>query len=252
MNKLVITPLGTISPYPKDNMNCPGYLIEYHDQKILIDCGSGITRLLRFPHDLKNLNVIITHYHKDHFADIGSLQYASFVYHNLGELNNKIKIYLPKKDIGFNKKAIISNKECYAEYYDIEDKKIIKLDDLSIQFKDNKSHTIESFMVKIENKDFKIIYTSDIGTTNFNELIDYCANADLIICESSFLEKHNAHTNTHMTAKDAALLAKESYAKKLLLTHFWPEEDKTLYLKEAKLYYDNIEIAQEGNKIIII
>ena len=29
MNEIIITPLGTVSPYPKKGMNCPGYLIEY-------------------------------------------------------------------------------------------------------------------------------------------------------------------------------------------------------------------------------
>ena len=84
------------------------------------------------------------------------------------------------------------------------------------------------------NKDFKIIYTSDSGTTNLNNLVDFCKGADLIICESSFLQKHNANSKTHMTAYDAGILASKSNAQKLLLTHFWPEEDKRLYLEEAK------------------
>ena len=88
MKEIKITPLGTVSPYPKDDMNCPGFLIEYNNKKVLLDCGNGITRLLKLPKDLNNLNVIITHYHKDHFADIGSIQYASYVYHNLGLLQN--------------------------------------------------------------------------------------------------------------------------------------------------------------------
>ena len=29
MSKIVVTPLGTISPYTKGNMNCPGFLILY-------------------------------------------------------------------------------------------------------------------------------------------------------------------------------------------------------------------------------
>ena len=49
MNKIIITPLGTISPYTKGNMNCPGFLVEYNNQKILLDCGNGITRLLNLP-----------------------------------------------------------------------------------------------------------------------------------------------------------------------------------------------------------
>ena len=52
MSKILITPLGTISPYTKGNMNCPGFLVKYHNKKILLDCGNGITRLLNFPEDL--------------------------------------------------------------------------------------------------------------------------------------------------------------------------------------------------------
>ncbi|MGM9877807.1 MAG: MBL fold metallo-hydrolase [Bacilli bacterium] len=251
MNKIIITPLGTISPYTKDNMNCPGFLVKYNGKKILLDCGNGITRLLNFPEDLNNLSVIITHYHKDHFGDIGSLQYASYVYHNLGLLDEKIKIYLPKNDIGFNKTSIISNKESYSIYYDINDSYSYSIDDLNITFENNNSHTIESYVVKLQNRDFKIIYTSDIGTTNLSNLIDFCKDASLIICDSSFLQKHNANSKTHMTAYDASILASKSNAQKLLLTHFWPEEDKKLYLEEAKQNFKNVQIAKEGKKLIL-
>ena len=252
MNKIIITPLGTISPYTKGNMNCPGFLVEYNNKKILLDCGNGITRLLNFPEDLKDLSVIITHYHKDHFGDIGALQYTSYVYHNLGLLDKKIKIYLPNNDIGFNRASIISNNESYSDYYDINDSYSFSIDDLNITFENNNSHTIESYMVKLQNKDFKIIYTSDIGTTNLNELVDSCKDADLIICESSFLQKHNVNSKTHMTAYEAGILANKSKAQKLLLTHFWPEEDKKLYLEEAKQNFENVEVAEEGKKLILI
>ena len=33
MDEIVVTPLGTVSPYPKDNKNCPGFLIEYNKYK---------------------------------------------------------------------------------------------------------------------------------------------------------------------------------------------------------------------------
>lgn len=251
MNKIIITPLGTVSPYTKENMNCPGFLVEYNGEKILLDCGNGITRLLNFPKDLKDLSVIITHYHKDHFGDIGVLQYTSYVYHNLGLLDKKIKIYLPKNDIGFNKASIISNNESYSDFYDINDSYSFFIDDLQISFEDNNSHTIQSYMVKLQNKYFKIIYTSDIGTTNLSKLVNFCKDADLIICESSFLKKHNSNSKTHMTAYDSSLLASKSNAQKLLLTHFWPEEDKRLYLEEAQQNFQNVEVAEEGKKLIL-
>ena len=251
MSNIVITPLGTISPYPKGKMNCPGFLVEYNDKKILLDCGNGITRLLNLPYDLKNLIVILTHFHKDHIGDLGVLQYASYVYHNLGFIKNRLNIYLPESEFAYNKAAIIANNESYSEYHDINDSFSFNVDDLNISFKDNQSHTIESYMVKLQNDDFKVIYTSDIGTTNMEGLVEYCKNADLIICESSFLTKHNAYSETHMTAKAAAMLAKEAAAKKLVLTHFWPEENKRLYLEEAKQHYEKVEVAEEGKKLIL-
>ena len=251
MSKIEIIPLGTVSPYPKENMNCPGFLIKYNNKNVLLDCGNGITRLLKLPKDLENLNVIITHYHKDHFGDIGALQYASYVYHNLGILNSKIKIYLPENDINFSKQMIISSPESYAEYFDINDNFSFSVDDLNVSFKDNNSHSIESFMVKLQNKDFKIVYTSDVGITNFNALIDFCKDADLLICESSFLKRHNTNSKAHLTAYDASILAKKSNSKKLLLTHFWPEEDKNSYLNEAMQNFQNVEASHENKKLVL-
>ncbi len=251
MDNIIVTPLGTVSPYTKGNMNCPGYLIEYHNKKILLDCGNGTTRLLTFPDVLNNLSVIITHYHKDHFGDIGALQYASRVYHKLGKLEDKIKIYLPKNDFEYSKASIISNNESHAEYIDVYDGYSFNIDDLNITFYNNGSHTIESFMVKLENENNKIVYTSDIGNTNLNGFIDFIKDADLLICESSFLVSHRAHSKTHLTAREASIIASEANVKKLVLTHFWPEEDKELYLREAKENFDNVSVAHEGEEIVI-
>ena len=248
---LTITPLGTVSPYCKEEHNCPGFLINYKDYKILLDCGNGITRYVNFPVDLNNLSVVITHYHIDHYGDIGALQYASFVYHNLGKIGKKINIYLPKEDINYRKKAICQNNEAYSLYHDINEKSPIYLSDLKITFKNNQSHSIPSYMVKLETNEFKAVYTSDIGTTNWQELIKFCKNADILISESSFLKSHNSLSKTHLTAYDAGSLAKECNASKLLLTHLWPEEIRENYLAEAQKAFSNTELALENKKIIL-
>lgn len=249
MNKLTITPLGTVSPYCKKNMNCPGFLVKYKDQNILLDCGNGITSLLNFPYDLKNLHIFITHYHKDHYGDLSSLQYASYVYHNLNLLKNPIKIYLPEENLNSSKEEITKTVESFAKYYDINTDKHYQINDLYISFNNNKSHSITSYIITIKIKNLKIVYTSDIGTENFSDLIKICKEANLLICESSFLEKHKSNSKTHFKAKDASKLAKLANVEKLLLTHFWPEEDKTLYLEEAKQNFKNTFVAKENESI---
>ena len=251
MDDIIITTLGTVSPYPKNDMNCPGYLINYHDKNILLDCGNGITRLLKFPDILKNLTVIVTHFHKDHFGDLSALQYATKVYHRLGIIDEKMKVYLPKDDYKTFKQAIVSDCDSYADYIDIHNGDVITIDDLVITFNDNGSHSIPSYMVKLENQNNKMVYTSDIGTTNFDNLIEFCRDSNLLICESSFLLKHNSNSEVHMTAKKASLLARDANVDKLLLTHFWPEESKDLYLEEARENFLNTDVAVEGEKIVL-
>lgn len=251
MKNISITPLGTVSPFCKDNMNLPCFLIDDGESKILLDCGNGCSKLLNIPNDLENLHIFISHYHIDHYGELGILQYASYVCHNIGILNEPINIYLPINDYRCTKKYILSNKETYSNYYFISENDKYKIGEAEISFYDNGSHSIESYMIKLVYNDIKIVYTSDIGTSNFDELVDFCFNSDLIICESSFLRKHNSKSNSHFTAYDAGMLAKCSNSKMLLLTHFWPLIDKKLYLEEAKLIFDNTKIAEEGVKLVL-
>ncbi len=90
--------LGSVSPYPKDSKNGVANLVIDGDYKILLDCGTGSTRLLDMQKDLNNLSIVISHLHKDHYPDLLALSYASYVNHNLGYLKDKVKVYIPSGD----------------------------------------------------------------------------------------------------------------------------------------------------------
>lgn len=61
-----------------------------------------------------------------------------------------------------------------------------------------------------------------IDTRKCQNAIDIAREAKVLICESTYLEEHRdlAYAHYHMTAKQAAEVAKEAGAKKLVLTHF--------------------------------
>lgn len=59
--ELIITPLGTVSTYCYEGKKCPGFLVQYGDNKILLDCGNGISEYMNLPNDLNNLVIIISH-----------------------------------------------------------------------------------------------------------------------------------------------------------------------------------------------
>lgn len=249
MNKVTITPLGTISPYCKGNRNCPAFLVTYNNHKILLDCGNGSTRLLNLPNDLFNLNVFITHFHSDHFGDLPLIKYASYVYNNLGVLHNKVKVFLPTNEYLDSKSFIVKNDKSFTQYFDINEDSTYYIDDIKISFHSNKSHSIETYAIKLENEWFKIIYTSDIGNTD--NMIEFSKDADILICESSFVKSHNINLTTHLHAFEAASIAKSANVKKLILTHFWPETDVFEYLTEALEIFSNTEVAEEGKSLVL-
>ena len=251
MNTIQVTPLGTVSPYGKEERNCPGFLVETENQKILLDCGNGISRMVKFPEILYNLSILISHYHVDHWSDLGCFQYASFVNHNLGILDKPISVYLPKEEFRLSRRFILENEENFCDYKDIEEDRIYKIGEFHVSFYDNHTHTIPSYVIKLEKENFKIVYTADIGPANLEELAKFSKDADLLICESSFLLAHQANSKTHMTASAAGKLAQLSCAHQLLLTHTWPEEDKNRYLEEARQGVSNTEMAEEGKPLVL-
>lgn len=265
MDEFSVTPLGTVSPYPKGNKNCPGFLVKNDDKKILLDCGNGISRLMNFPKDLKDLIIIISHLHKDHYSDLGAFADALDCYHRLGISNDTIKVFLPEFwSVAFNYNNVIdilaSSK--YMKLIDYGEQGYVKVSSTSylhnnlvygnmkLSFLKNLHGTpnIKTYSTKIEVNGMSLVYTAD---TEYNEqLIEFCKNADLLISEATFL-KGQPKTKGHMYAYEAGFLAKEANVKKLMLTHFWPEIPKSEYVNEASIYFENVIAAEEGKKLIL-
>lgn len=90
------------------------------------------------------------------------------------------------------------------------------------------------------------VYVSD--TRWCPAAVDISQDARILLCESTYLdeERELAHTHYHLTAKQAASIAKEANAKQLILTHFSARYlDLSLFEKEAKTIFDNTYVAED-------
>jgi len=243
-----VLPLGTVSPYCKDDKNCPGFFIVNDDKKILLDCGNGISRLLKMPDDLKNLIIVVSHLHKDHYGDLSTIAYSSFVYNNLGLLKDKIKVYIPN-DISTPDFHYLMNfgADNHLEFIPYNNKTEIKHGDMLVSFKEN-PHQLLTYSIKVVNNKHSLVYSSDTGYQN-NSLEKFSKDCDLLICEASFLKNQVKSSDNHLSSYEAALIAKKASVKLLALTHFWPEINKDEYVKEAKEIFTNT-IACKENKTI--
>lgn len=271
MNELIITPLGTVSPKCYKDKNCPGFLIESKDKKILLDCGNGVSRLFDMEKDLKDLIIIISHLHKDHYSDLSCFGYDSYILKNLGYLNKKVKVYIPEGDFIEVEKYYSDNyswetrkekqnlpdfdylmnfgSENHLEFIPYSNKDIINHGNMKVTFERN-PHQLITYSAKVTNNSNTIVYSADTGFKE-NCLEEFAKDADLLICESTFLKGQNKSNNNHLYAYEAGMIAKSANVKKLLLTHFYPTIYKELYVKEAKEYFENTEASVEGKKLIL-
>lgn len=78
--------------------------------------------------------------------------------------------------------------------------------------------------------------------------VDLARNAKIFLCEGTYLEEHKklAYSHYHLTAKQAAQMAKEANAERLILTHFsarYPSSREAE--KEARAVFPNAEAAED-------
>ena len=87
-----------------------------------------------------------------------------------------------------------------------------------------------------------------IDSAYAENLIGFSKNSDLLVCEATFTNEMKAEAKEygHMTAADAATIAKKAHVKKLVITHF-SQRYKTSdeLLKEAKKIFANTIAAKD-------
>lgn len=267
--------LGSVSPSCYQNYNGPGFLVTSNKDKILLDCGPGSTRLLDMDNDYQNMTIIISHLHRDHYSDlISSIAYTSYVLHNLGLLENKIKVYIPEPnyytdyenytnqygqyDYKLLQKPILDyqllmnlGEENYLEVKTYSTDSKIKIGDVTATFAYN-PHNIRSHSIKLSDGKTSLVYSGDTGYEH-NNIVKLASNTNLLICESTFLRGQSKGIHDyHLYAHEAAQIASIAKPGLLMLTHFWPTIEKEKYVKEANSIFPNTIPAEEGKVLKLI
>jgi len=113
-----------------------------------------------------------------------------------------------------------------------------------------KGHKITPNQATFIKKGKKITFVMD--TKLCNPAISISKNSDILICESTYANDHKdkALEFKHLTSQQAALIAKKSKSKQLILTHF-SQRYKTLndLEKQAKKVFKNTKCINDFDKI---
>ncbi len=254
-----LTVLGCWAPYPRAGGACSGYLIQDAGLNILLEAGNGSLSRLMSIIDFRLLDaVIVTHLHHDHYADLFVLRYAIEGARRDGSRSGPLKLFVPGEPAGeYN---ILAGYDQAFTTTPIEnlprgplEKGIevcsLDIEGLNFRFAPIK-HPMPGYSVAIGGPG-GLVFSSDTAPTK--NIAALARNAGLFLCEASGQDSDaDVMKDIHLTAGQAGELAREAGARRLLLTHFWPEYDPAGLGRQAeKTFKKPVELAREGGAYLV-
>ena len=241
--------LGYYGGFPAKGIGTSGYLLTSGNYRLLIDCGSGVLlELEKYLDPIKLSAVILSHYHHDHTADVGVLQY----YWQLHPKNRKepvLPIYGNTED-PLNFGGLTWMHSTKGVGYSATSR--LTLGPLTITFQ-RTHHPVPAFAMRIVERrtNQTLVFTAD--SNYFDQLAKFAKNADLLITDTNCYASQNQITpRWHMTSTECGELARKANCKHLLLSHLPQFGDLNQLVKEAQQASGQgvkIELAKLGKLI---
>jgi ribonuclease BN (tRNA processing enzyme) len=247
------TTLGTGTVALSGERSCAGYLYEAEEVRLLIDCGSGITRRLAELDEAwpAITHVALTHFHIDHHGDLPTLVFA-WKYGQLPARSEPLEVIGPVGTVSLLDRLAAA----YGDWMrtpgfainvrEITPGEVVELSP-SVRLSTLKvPHTPESVAYSIERGGRRIVYTGDTGPDD--ALGDWARGCDVLVCECSL--PSSMAIKEHLTPEQCALLAERARPEHLVLTHFYPPVERVDILGAiAARYQGYVTLANDGWEI---
>jgi ribonuclease BN (tRNA processing enzyme) len=220
-----LTALGTGTVALVPHRACAGYFIEAGEARLLLDCGSGVTRRLA-EHAMpwsSITHVALTHFHIDHHGDLPTLIFA-WKYGMLPARSAPLDIIGP---VG-TAELLARLAAAYGEWmtapgFAITVRELAPGDRVELVTGVQLSchsvpHTPESVAYSVERGARRIVYTGDTGLSE--PFAAWARGCDVLLCECSL--PSSMGIPEHLTPEQCGELAASVAPKQLVLTHFYP------------------------------
>jgi ribonuclease BN (tRNA processing enzyme) len=218
-------------------------LVKTGASKALFDLGPGtMRRLLEVGITIFEIShMFLSHFHPDHTGELVPFLFSS-KYSNGNQRKTPLTVIAGKGFSDFYEGL----KRVYGRWIELAPG-LLKIVELDNQSRDNRmfddfsvesmpvEHNDESIACKIIASDGgSIVYSGD---TDYSEnLVTLAKDADLLICEAALPDHLKA--SGHLTPSLAGKIAARANVKKLVLTHFYPECEKTDVETQCRKTYD--------------
>lgn len=227
-----LTVLGSSASYAGPGQACAGHYVEADGSRVLFDCGNGVLANLGRLIDPTELDaVFVTHSHIDHYADVYAL-HSALRYAPEGPAA-PLPIHLPAGL--FERMKCLLSERGRAEFDEafipivLTDRVPITIGGLTVTPM-AVEHTNPTFALVAEAGGARLTYTSDTALCDSVRLA--AAGADLLLSDATLPEPY-AGAVPHLTAMQAGELARDAGARRLVLTHAWPTNDRAVMAEKA-------------------
>ena len=209
-----VTVVGFWGGFPAVNEATSGYLFEQDGFRLLVDCGSGVLAQLQNYLTINELDaIILSHYHHDHVADIGPMQYARLVTSAIHNQHKELPIYGHSADKEGFAKLEHKGHTIAIEYNPDE---TIQIGPFSISFMKTK-HPVVCYAMRITAGGQTVVFSAD--SSYLEEFIPFTQDADLFICECNLYADQDGSNMGHMNSTEVGKIAKAANVRELWLTH---------------------------------
>lgn len=246
-----VTVLGSGAAYPRAGGACSGFLVSNDAANVWLDAGNGTFSRLQELISYRDLDaLVITHGHADHVADVLPLMYA-LGFDPQQPATTRLPVYAPG-DVEHSLKWPLggTSLEIFHKVFDFRSiKEPFEISGIRFEAFRTK-HPAETYGLRVSNSGRSFVYTSD--TALYPELADECRDAEVLVCEATYVDGIDAAPGVHMWAREAGRVAQQAGAKRLVLTHIWSTLDPVQAVDEAAGEYDGpVEAAVEGKRYTI-
>jgi ribonuclease BN (tRNA processing enzyme) len=245
-----LTIIGCSGSFPGPDSAASCYLLEADGFRLLLDLGNGALGPLQRHADLDSIDAVcLSHLHADHCLDLCSYMVAR-TYHPDGP-RPRIPVYAPEgtgrrmaQAYGFDEHPGMMGAFDFVTL--APGTRAIGPFQVTVA---RVSHPVETFGFRVEQAGRSLAYSADTGESGV--LVELAREADLLLCEASFLAGPGLPTGLHLTAGQAAGHAARAGAGQLILTHLVPWNDPARTLAEASesAFAGPISLAAPGHSV---
>ena len=244
-----MTVVGCSGSYPGPESPASCYLLESEHEgrtwRVLLDLGNGALGVLQRYIDPVDIDgVLLSHLHADHCLDLCGF-YVLRKYHPTGP-KPRIPVWGPADTAVRMAKAYdLDESPGMNEEFDFRPYPgTFTIGPFTITARPV-CHPVPAYGLRIQADGRTLAYSGDTGVCD--ALVATARDADLFLCEASFVEGHANPPDLHLTGAEAGRMAADADARRLVLTHVPPWHDADGMLREAVTTYDGpLELAVPG------